>query len=367
MYQTNRTALLAALQLARPALSTQSFIPAWTHLLLDDGFVTAYNDTTLISVRTPLEDVSLCVPGELFIKTLSSFGSESVVLQDINDGNHILVQSGKSKVKVPTLEVSDFRLPKSMGGKPWTVDLSDEILKGIAACRFSAGADQTHPAQMGVTLGEVDGFAVLYSTDNITISRFATGTKIALLADSPVILPSFFCDQVAVLAKAFPADDVELDIYAGAVVVRFGGKAKNATIMTKTLVDLEPLDFETIIGSYLNVNSVKSKGGFATIPPAMDAAFGRALLVLSRQDDKSTRVTVNGDGEVILYSRSDHGEADDAVEWVGKPGKVKPFHIDPALVMRAAKSCGSMAFYDKVLLLASDDGYFLHLVAHCNG
>jgi len=358
MSSANRDALLASMTLVRPALATQSFIPAWTHILLDEGFATTYNDTMMIQVRTQVDALeSVCLPGELFIKALSSFNAENVLLQEHNDGGALLLTAGRSRMKVPVLPASDFKMP-NLKGSPVLINLTDDILAGIKTCLFSVGSDPTHPAQMGITLSAVNGKAVLYSTDNAAISRCATKSAITLPGDAPVILPTTFCEQLLVLAKSFPDDDIELGVYAGALRVRFG---KKATLVNKMMVDMEPLDFEAIIAKYFEVEKVK--GHLAVLPNSFDAAFNRALLILSAETDKATKITVSKDGSVSLFSKSPLGESEDEFT-VDNRQDCKPFHVDPAHVVRAAKTCGSVAFYPRVMVLASDDASFIHLIAH---
>lgn len=361
MTTINRANLLASVMLVRPALASQSFIPAWTHILFDGGSATTYNDTMSITVSKVLNvDASICVPGELLIKALSSFNAEQVMVQSVND-NELLLTSGRSKLKVPVLPGDDFKLPV-VKGTPATVEITDDVLEGIKRCLFSVGTDPTHPAQMGVTLdASADGHALLFSTDNLTISRYVTKSKISLPGGSPIILPTLFCEQVLVFGKTFKEDDLVLEVYPGALVLRVG---RVASLLTKTLVDLEPQDFEAVVGKYFDVSGVKKQ--LSRLPDSFDAAFNRALLVLSNEADKSTKVTPNKDGVVELYSKSALGEAQDDFT-VEQRLDCKPFHIDPAMVLRAAKTCGSVAFYPRVMVLGSDDGSFLHLIAHCIG
>jgi DNA polymerase III sliding clamp (beta) subunit (PCNA family) len=356
MTTTNRDSLLKLVSLLRPALSNQSFIPALTHLRFDAGQVTAYNDVTAIKAKAPI-DLSACVPGELFIKALSSFNADTVALSEL-DGSTLLLTAGRSKLKVPVLPVKDFPL-REPSGNCHVIPFDNEMLDGIRKCLFSAGADPTHPAQMGVTLECEDGKAVLYSSDNFTISRCQTKSKLSLPADAPVILPTFFCEQMLVLAKTYSDDDVDLEVYPNALRCTFG---KKASLLTKTVADLEPLDFQKIMGKYLKLADVKKHLG--RIPDSFDTAWNRALLVLANEADKATRVD-GGKGRVLLESRSALGEANDELEYEGPEPKGQ-FHVDPTLVVRAAKTCGSIAFYDRVLVLASDDASFIHLIAHCS-
>lgn len=353
---TNRDALLKLATLVRPALSTQSFIPALTHIQFDGRWATTYNDVTAISVASDA-DIDACVPGELLIKALSGMNSDTVLVQRDEKGDHIRISAGRSKLKLPALPTSVFplRMPTDKGA---VVELDREIIDGIRRCLFSVGADPTHPSQMGVTLEVENGYAVLYSTDNFSISRCQTKSKVRLPADAPIIMPTLFCDQLLALSKAFPDEDVDLLLHSGAIVAVFGKKAK---LMSKLVVDLEPLDFSQILSKHLQVDDVKKK--LSKLPVAFDSAWNRALLVLAGEADKATMVA--GGGRLLLTSKSALGEAEDELEIDG-PLPKKDFYVDPTLVVRAAKMCGSIAFYERVMVLASDDATFVHLIAHCS-
>lgn len=361
MSHANREALLRLSTILRPALSTQSFIPALSHIHFKAGSAVAYNDVTAIEVKAEFEGLQdCCVPGELLIKALGSFKSEEVRVDEL-DGGSLLLTAGRSKMKVPFLEGSAFPY-KPPTTKPHVVELSAAVLEGVRRCLFAVGTDPTHPAHMGVTLDTLDGCAVLYSTDNFTLSRYNTSYKIKLPADSPIILPTFFCEQLLALAKNWPEEEVDLEIYPGAIQAVIGKKAK---VLTKTLVDLEPLDFGKIIDKYLAGGDVRK--ALNTIPDSFDAAWNRALLVLSGEADKATKVTATKDGFTML-STSAVGESEDSLEFEGDfPKACEKFHVDPTMVVRAAKTCGQLAFYPRVVVLATDDANFIHLIAHVVG
>lgn len=356
----NREALLRLVNLVRPALANQSYIPAWTHVAFDGKSASCYNDISGISVACSL-DLRACVPGELLVKALQSFNAEQVLVQQ-SKGESLIVSSGRSKLKLPMLELNafDFEFPTDRAPE---IELSDDILAGITKCKLSIGADPTQPAQMGVTLETDDkGYAVLLSTDNFSISRYQSRTKIKLPGDAPVILPTFFCEQLVVLAKAFSEAPIVLRVLAGALLVTFGTEAQ---LFTKTVVDVEPLDFDRILKK--NVELSKIKDLVAPIPDSFDSSFGRALLVLSQEVDKVT--TVSWDGKRIkLKSSSQAGDSDDVLPFDGPEGLADPveFHIDPSLVIRASKACTHMALQPKVLVLSDEAGKFVHLIAHCS-
>jgi len=358
MTTANRDTLLKLVTLLRPALSSQSFIPALQHIKFGDGHALAYDDVTAISCKFPLADeIGRCIPGELMIRALSSFSAETLTASMV-DETTMLLASGRSKLKLPTLDLEKFPF-KAPKGKPDMIPLDNEILDGIKRCLFSAGSDPTHPAQMGVTLDCEAGKAVLYSTDNVTLSRQQTKSAITLPGDTPIILPTFFCEQIMALGRAYPEDDVDLEVFPGALRCRFGAKA---WCLTKTVVDLEPMNFAKAISRLVEIPKVKER--LSRIPDNFDAAFGRALLVLGTEPDKATKVEA-GKEAIRLLSKSAMGEADDELIFEGQEVR-KDFYVDPTLVIRASKSCGSIAFYDRALLLATDDAGFIHLVSHCS-
>lgn len=357
---TNRANLIKVANLVRPALATQAYIPALTNICFDGDMVTAYNDISAISVRSAV-GLECCVPGELLIRALGSFGADEVVFQQGKDAS-VVLSSGRSKVKLPALGLKDFPFSWPDPEKADEVVLSHGILKGIERCLLSVGNDPTHPAQMGVTLDMDDKkYAVLYSTDNFSISRHQTTTKIKLPGETPVILPRFFCEQLVGLAKVFTEEEMVLELHAGALVACFG---KAAMLFSKTPVDLEPLDYPRIVSKHVKLDSVKDQ--LSAIPDNFDAAFQRALLVLSGELDKATKVTI-GDGVLKLSSSSSMGDADDSMKYDGDfDGPGEPFYVDPTLVGRALKVCGLLGFTDKVLILADADAQFVHLIAHCS-
>lgn len=351
----HREDLLKIASLIRPALATQTFIPAYNHIAFDGEYALTHNDIAALQVRCRDFPVPCCVPGELFIKALGSFTAENVMLQKGDADGTLLVVSGRSRLKVPTMALKSFpfAMPKDPGPE---VKLSAEIIDAIDQCLLSAGTNPNHPSTMGVTLDVTDdGDAVLFATDNYTISRRSTKKKISLPGDSPVILPTFFCNQLIALTRAFPKIDPILYILPGALVVEFG---EEAALFSKTISDIEPLDFQKMIKKHVRIDNLELE----TIPDAFDAAFGRQMLVLGAELDKMTKV-VYDDGIMKLKSTSQVGDSDESFSFKG-PKEATTFHVDPSFVIRASKLCDQMAIGERVFVMAGDKGAFLHLIAH---
>lgn len=366
----NRDALIRLVNLVKPALSTQDYIPALKHILFADGFASTYNDNLAIQVAVPDDlNLGLCLPGDMLGRALGSFNAETVLVQPNEKDGSLVLASGRGKIKVKTLPAKDFPLemPK---GKAKVLELTDEILGAIRRCLISVGNNPSQPASMGVTLDVIDGKATLYSTDNATISQCKTKSKISLPGDAPVILPTFFCEQLVALAKAYPKAEVDLQLHMGAVIAEFiqGDGEVQARLFSKTLADLVPFDFPRVIAKHCEIN--KAWSGLAEIPASFDAAFDRALLVLGAEVDKATKITA-GDDSLRLVSLSDAGEASDSVPFpfgsvVGVAPPDAPFFVDPVLIARASKACSHVGFFNRVVVFGDAGGSFLHLVAHCS-
>lgn len=351
----NRQQALRAFSLASPALSRQTYIPAYTHFLLADGWVSAYNDITAISVNEDL-GLDLCLPGDLIVKTLNSFTGESVSIAEGQDAG-IVVSHGRSKIKVPTLPAEDFPLKWPSLKSDQYLELDDAMIRAIQLCLPGCGTNPQIPAQMGVTIapkGETQ--LAFYSTDNYTVTRCLVDSSADMPTDDgeAVVMPLAFCEQVLALAKAYPNEDLRLYAFPGSLVLKVGAKAK---LMTRLLVELVPLDFESVI----RANQPKT-GKPAAIPPGWESALSRISLVVASEADKA--FTCGGDdGGLRLFAQSSLGEVEEIVDFDG-PEPEKDVLLDPGLVLRASKEAGVMQFGARALLFSKTDGKFIHLVAY---
>lgn len=348
----NRAELLAVANLVKPAVAVAAFIPALQHIQFKGGYALAFNDISAISVRCDVP-IERCVPGDLLLRALGAFKGDRVAMTLDPKNGSMLLQSGRSKIKVPTLSSSDFQFDLPADAAP-ELTLTPDVIKGIERCMMSVNNDPKHPAGMGVTLESDAGRAVLYATDNWTISRYRTDATVTLPGDAPVILPTFFCEQLIVLAKAFPKEKPLLVLLPGGLLADFG---QSASVFTRTLVDLEPLEFARILQKHAPAGAAEKL--LQPVPEGLDGAVSRGLLVLSGEVVKTTRIQA-GTGNMTLASMSELGEVDDAIDWAG--AAVHDFRIDPELLARALKVCTKIALMPKALVLTRDE--FTHLIGH---
>jgi hypothetical protein len=307
-------------------------------------------------------DLDCCVPGDLFIKALTGFAAKDVKVTPNGKEQSVTLTSGKGKIKLPTLTHADFpfRWPTYDGAD--FIFLDDDLIKGLQRCLVSVGSNPNHPAQMGITLDQDDGRAVLYSTDNFSITRYETSTKIELPAEAPVILPTFFAEQILALAKAFPSEDLTLYLLDNALLLVVGsaGQGETAKLFSKTFVDLVPIDFPAIVKKHV-ASIDKLEKSLSPIPAGWEDALERSLLVLSTAVEKRLTISTTDDG-LHLEAKSDYGEHEEDLPWLDP--EVKAVVVNPQIVLRGSANCSHLFFGKTVLALASKDASHLHLVAH---
>ncbi len=362
MATIDRAATLRAATLVRAALATQDYIPALQHIRFDGETALAYNDIAAIEVRCDL-DSKVCIPGDQLIRVLNSFGADSLNMRTDSTGSSVVISSGKSKIKVPILELKAHPYDRPSFREDEAIDASLDILKGMELCLLAVGSDPTHPAQMGVTLDvDENGKAVLWSTDNFTISRYQTDSEITLPDAEPVLLPIFFCQQVLVLSKAFPKEAVTIchSASGGAVYAKIGSAA---SIMSRTLLDLEPLDFHRLFSTHCG-SRASLKRAMQDIPDLWDAALQRALLVCSDLD-KATEFRIEGT-ELHLLTTGSSGVSEECLPWEGnsRGAPAGAFHIDPTLLRRVSAKTEKLVFSEQAVALSTADGSYIHLIAY---
>lgn len=358
---TNREGLLRAATLVRPALADRAYIPALQHIMFDGEWATAFDDKLAIAVVCDAT-LNCLVPGVLFMQSLNSFGGKDVLVQ--SDDGGIVLKSGRSRVKLPTLPIKHFPL-EWPDDEDAVIEVEGDMLKSIERCLLSVNSDATQPAQMGVTLDTDDDCAVFFSTDNSSVSRAQCTTRIKLPGDVPIIMPRPFCEQLLALNKAFPECLAILKVGPGWLEVQYEVRDDThrlmARLFSRTLVDLDPLNFPKQIQRHCgNIDTLGKRA--TTIPDELDAALARALLVLASETRKRTTARVD-DGVLTLHASSEFGDSDDSIKI--DLDNVGPVPMDAFYVARALKYVSHIAITDTVTILVGGKHFeFVHMVAH---
>lgn len=348
-----RDLFLRSLGLVKPALSGQSYVPVLSHVCFRPDSFYAYNDLMAITVKLAT-GLHCAIPGDLLSKLVSSMSSESIMVT-LMDGQ-AMVSGGRSRVKLPILEPSHFIFTAPDGGtRLGAVMVDDDFLTGMERCLISVGNDPARPAAMGVTLVWLKEGVSLFSTDNYSISRYtADATKYEFASDTPVILPSAFCEQLVAMSKVFRDEEITVEIFSDYIMAFFGSRA---SIFSKFVLDTEPMDFDRLITKYLGDGTLVG----IPIPDTLEPAFARAMLVLDTE--KVTKVSID-EKRLMLATSTQSGDVRDQVNLVSGVPEYVEFCVNPALVSRACSVSSEMIPKPDVLVTRGHDGKFLHMIAH---
>jgi hypothetical protein len=355
--QVNRAELLAALTVVRAALVGRPYIQSLSHVLLDKGWVTAYNETIAITtwLDADVATIGACVPGDQLIAALGQFGASTIDAIFAEGG--LTLSSGKARIKLAALPASDFLYEPS----DWRdhFELPVTVIEGIGLALMGVGKDEAMPAALGVTVVSEGGMTTLYSTDNRTITRVETGDERSLLSllTPGALLPTQFCEQLVTLAKSFPGHAPVMVLTATHAMVDFNGKV---VLTTRLQSDYEVIDFTAKFDELCPVEAMTRA---APIPEGFDGAMARAALVLGSSKDPSVRVTI-GRGEMDLDAQVTAGSSHDTLAFGDAAAPKIAFSVDPSLVMRGAKACTDLIVLERVLAMSGRKGALLHLVSH---
>lgn len=356
----DRFKLLAALNLCKSALANAAFVPAYTHFMFADDGITAFND--LMAVWVSIEhDLSACVPGNKLLQTLNSLNAASVHLQPHPSEAAVVVQAGRSKLKLPTLPVEDFPIQWPDLKRSDRVEFNQDVLNGIRLCLPSVGTNINHPAQMGVTLDfDEDRYAVLWSTDAVSMSQYATNTEVQLPGDTPVIMPTKFCEQLLTMAK-FYGEDVTIHLVPGALLAVFAadGGGEVARLMCRTVVDVQPLEFFKV-----KTRHTTRAPDYAEIPAGWEEALHHANIVVGDAGEKSRTAVIDATrAKGLRITALADSESEDVLDFTGSLDEV-PVKVDPVLLLRGSKHVALMSIAKSALLMKSADDSFFHMLAY---
>lgn len=367
----NRKLLLDMLNLIKPAVSTQDFIPILSYFKIEQGRIMAFNDIHAIIIDCKENDIGLdaeincCVPAELLIKTLSTMSSDQISFTMSDKDGKLIVANGDgkkaSKVKIPFLPADSFPfsfekyVEKPAVSMENEVQLDRETIEGMQQCLIAVGKNAAHPEHMGVTLDPhfSDDEAALYSTDNVSISRFTFASSAKMRAvEKPLVLPAEFCKQISVMLKSksikYNDGTVWIEIYPNYFLAMVG----LVTLFSRRIDDAKITKFSETVSRYW-----KEGSQLFDIPADFSDAIERAAMLAGHE---GTFMKIM-DGELSMETHSERGDANETMNYTGKSSE---FWINPSLVKRMLPLAKRTALMHNVLVLVNSDATFLHLIGH---
>lgn len=362
--KVNRAAVAAALKVLRPAIATRPYVESMSHVLSSKGWLTAYDGSLAITVVMDAEFATMdaCVPGEKLATTLEQFPGEEIEIKRAD--NALQIANGRSKIKLSVLPGADFLFE----APDWADDfpVGPDFIAGLAACLPSVGKDEAMPATLGVTVSAVNGILLMHATDNRTITRYevsGSDAKVLQTFALPVLIPTAFCEQMVALSKTYPPaqrDDVILMCLTKDHIMADFDKA---LIYARRQVDFRAVDFESTVQALCPTEVMGTL--MVPIPDGLEGALARAAMVLAGET-AGVRITI--DNEVMeLNAVTKTATSQDVLGlsgWLNDVEDALKFNIDPAMFMKAARSCDSILPTPTVLALIGQRGRLLHLVSH---
>lgn len=363
-WEVKRALFVNALETVRPALASEgnSFVPVLSHVAVQHGWMTAWNDIHSIQVESPIEgDFEALFPGGLVLSFLNLLSSDTVKLVKEPSGSEMRIQGGKSRVTIPLMDLSEqrFQFPDLSQASAELV-ITGEILSGMEKCLISVGDNPVQASEMGVYFTVEDGAGVMYSTDEVSMSRYFVESLRGDFEEGIGILLSK--ESVSLLLRMnsrMRSSNIDLHVVSKAGVFYFDD---GAVLTTKLVVDPEVLPFGQIFKKHVgDTSSIKP----ATIPDDLERAIQRSQLVLRSSQDRRMRMEVEGD-TIHFHTSSPSGEVSDTVKFSSDVGDAV-LYIDPSLISKALAVCRTMKVIGDVIYFEDWEGRFQHMVSTLPG
>jgi DNA polymerase-3 subunit beta len=167
-----RTELLRILAAVSKVVDTCNTIPLLSHVLIEsvDGRLTVRGtDLDIQAEGTIAADGDLAVvavPGRDLDGIVRRLAGTEVVLE--MDGEQLIVRSGRSKFKLPTLPVDGFPM---LGVGDFLVSFTADLAGLTSQVSFAAGAHSQHPMLVGTYVHVEAGQLVAVATDGKRMAR----------------------------------------------------------------------------------------------------------------------------------------------------------------------------------------------------
>jgi DNA polymerase III sliding clamp (beta) subunit (PCNA family) len=196
----DKTYLLNALKLARPALGIKSPIIGLNCYHWQSNQITAFNGT--LSVKTNIvydvEDYDLKMNGWLEGSSFFRLVSELPDKFDLSiKDDDLIIKAGRTRVKLPITQLEHplWVEPSSeLSDDAISIPVSDELISGIRHCIISLGKSNENA---GIGLLIKDNECTMYSSDSTIYSRFKFNLESTI--EVAIILPAMFCEELQFL------------------------------------------------------------------------------------------------------------------------------------------------------------------------
>lgn len=304
-FTTERNTLLAALTAASGAVDKKGLIPLYGHIRMtcegDTLSILATNGDTRsdgsISVEGGTDGVCLA-PAQAVTEIVKRLPPSDVTVS--HDGSDLVVKSGRSRFKLPTLPAAEFSA--GLGDAADMIEVAGKDLASAFGCvGFAASTESTKYYLMGVFLDTYGETVTMAATNGHKMAVFDTDMKTSAPS---VIVPSEAVSEIVKIAEK--ADTVSIGWTDRHIVIEAG-----TTRFASKLID----------GTFPQYRRVIPEGNSNILECASKAIQEAVSLVTAVSEDKtrSVRLTLTGDAlRLVSGGGGADGEVDvDGVSYSG--------------------------------------------------
>lgn len=334
----------AALDIAKPALSSKDYVPIFQHFIFDQKTVLAFNDRMAIEVDLESE-LDCAVPGDLLIQFLKSGkgGTNDDLDVEIKDGTAKFFCLG-FEFELPILgkEKSIFVAPEYTD----TLNIGGNFRKAVSLCLVSVDDNSPLPEYNCVQYIPLVG--EMYASNGITISKYVLEPISGKPKDMRLYLPNEFCK--AFLAASEEDTEYKLHMAGDMVVIDLG----SVRLFTKQPTPEKVLDFESVIEKITDGLCVPVE-----VFPGLWNALSRAQ-ILSKDTSPSTELIVNKeDGFAKLITKTGMGIVEDILSCEDHDSITAI--ISASLISKALSICSYISISEKCVELSDGEAYFYYV------
>jgi hypothetical protein len=357
-----------ALQLAKPALSLNNILPVMQSYSFTGKTVFTYNDFLAIGIALETPFVA-AISGDALHKCVATMRSEEMSF--VQDGDSLLIKTGRSKLAFTTLPETSFALnPDELEDNILaTLEVDRVFTEGLEAAMLSIDTQFFYDVYGSVGLELIEGKPLkLYSTDDQTLTRVQLPKTVCPnMGDFPedvILLPNDFCKQYLKLYKHFFADHngtVKLSLSEQYLLCDFG---KDYGWLLVELPDAEKIPYDEVFQDSMPATE---KDEWLRVDDDLKAIFLRAAalhkLGVNRNAIQETLYLSEGANENEVKIEQDTGDQDLSETWVGGISPETNISVNPALMLRAIKSLSEAHWASGDVIVFRNGDYITHLIS----
>lgn len=298
----NREKLVDVLNITKNFLDNQNFIPILSHHCFDKNKVVAYNGSQGISVDFE-SGLEVGIDSK-FLDILNSFKDNEISLSAKDSS--VIVETEKSKIKLPTLPKSDFiyKIPEVSDKQAFEV--TEDFLTGIKKCLTIAEKNQLHLNICGVTVQAEDNKLFLYSTNGEFVSRYLC--KDSIEAEFKVLLSNELCKKMLTIKDNILGGIIFIEKN----IIRIDTENSTFFSITDSELDVELLDYSKIFKKY----KVSALDYFKT-PEDFTDILQRSVILTKNSLDKSVDLEISQD-KISVKTKSENDRAEEQLQILGE-------------------------------------------------